>query len=139
MKTQTEMQTWIEKASHSSLRLGMWTLLWLITLALATFGPMFLWPGQKVISGIAVLVNLAVGIGMVLSHIRNLKNQDELQQKIQLDAMGLSLGAAVIGGISYSLLDITNLIGFHAEISHLVILIALTYVLAISAGNRRYR
>ncbi len=139
MKTQMETRTWAERVSHSSLRLGIWTLLWLITLALATFGPLFLWPGQKAISGIAVVINLAVGIGMILAHIRNLKNQDELQQKIQIDAMALSLGAAVIGGISYSLLDITHLIGFDAEISHLVILITLTYVLAISAGKRRYR
>ena len=41
--------------------------------------------------------------------------------------------------IAVSNLDVTNLIAFDAEISHLVILMALTYMVGIATGVRRYR
>jgi hypothetical protein len=37
------------------------------------------------------------------------------------------------------MLDITNVIPFDAEIGHLVMLISLTYVIAIVAGSTRYK
>lgn len=86
-----------------------------------------------------ILVNLGVGVGMILANRRHLKGLDEMQQKIQLEAMALSLGVGLIGGLAWSNLDVTNLIPFDAEISHLVILMALTYMVGIATGVRRYR
>jgi len=63
---------------------------------------------------------------------------DELQQKIQLEAMGLALGVAVVVGLAYSSLDVTNVIPWDAEISNLVILVALTYIAGVFIGQRRY-
>jgi hypothetical protein len=59
-----------------------------------------------------------IGIGMILANRRLRLGLDELQQKIQLNAMGLSLGVGFIVGLSDSNLDITNLITGHADISH---------------------
>ena len=52
--------------------------------------------------------------------------------------MALALGVGVVGGLSYSLLDTTNLIAQDAEISYLVILIALTYLASVVIGQKRY-
>jgi hypothetical protein len=51
----------------------------------------------------------------------------------------LSLGVGLIVGLSYSNLDVTNLISFDAEISHLVVLMGLTYLGGVIAGVRKYR
>jgi hypothetical protein len=59
-----------------------------------------------------------ISIGMILANRRLRLGLDELQQKIQLNAMGLSLGVGFIVGLSDSNLDITNLITGHADISH---------------------
>ena len=53
--------------------------------------------------------------------------------------MALSLGVGLVVGLSYSTLDITNLIAFDAEISHLVILMGLTYLGGVVFGHRQYR
>jgi hypothetical protein len=82
---------------------------------------------------------MAVGVGMILANKRHLQGLDELHQKIQLDAMAISLGVGVVVGLGYSNLDVTNIISADAEISHLVILIALTYLAGIIIGNRKYR
>ena len=64
---------------------------------------------------------------------------DELQRKIQLDAMGLSLGVGIVVGSSYELLEDIKLITFEPEISHLIILMGLTFGIGIIVGNRRYQ
>ena len=76
---------------------------------------------------------------MIMVNKQHLIDLDELQQKIQLNAMGLSLGIGLIVGISYSTIDTTGLISSHAEISHLIIVMALTYMIGIILGNRKYQ
>jgi hypothetical protein len=127
------------KSNKETLNLGLWTGAWVLTTAIVTFGPKFLWEGNATITGIAILLNLAIGIGVILANKRFLNSLDELQRKIQLEAMGISLGVAVIFGLSYSMLDTTNLISYDAEIAHLVILIGLTYLAATIIGTLRYR
>ena len=53
--------------------------------------------------------------------------------------MALSLGVGLVVGLSYSTMDVTNLIAFDAEISHLVILMGLTYGAGVFTGGRKYQ
>jgi hypothetical protein len=126
------------RTKRNTMRLAWWTLAWLLSMALAVFGPRFIWESNTLFTMLAIVVNLATGFGMILANIRHLKGLDELQQKIQLEAMGLALGVAVVVGLAYSNLDITNVIPFDAEISNLVILIGLTYFVGVVVGQRRY-
>ena len=119
--------------------LAYWTGAWVLSLALVTFGPTLIWGEQPVINLIGILFNLAIGIGMIFANKRYINGLDELQRKIQLEAMALALGVGVVVGISYSMFDILNLIAFDAEISHLVIVIGITYMLGSIIGNLRYR
>ena len=107
-------------------------------MAIATFGPKFIWEENKTLTLIGVIANAIFGLFMILANIKHLKGLDELQKKIQLEGMGLALGVGVVGGLSYSLLDTTNLIVQDAEISYLVILIALTYLASVVIGQKRY-
>ncbi|WP_227006550.1 hypothetical protein [Shewanella donghaensis] len=130
---------WKQCNSVNTKRLAKWTAAWVITLAITTFGPVFIWSQNDIITSVAIAVNFLVGIGMIIANKQHLASLDELQQKIQLSAMGLSLGVGLIVGISYSTLDTTGLINAHAEISHLVIVMSLTYMVGILLGNRKYR
>ena len=130
---------WESSSRKTTLNLALWTACWLLSLALATFGPRFIWEENSTLSIIAILINLAIGIGVIFANKKHLNSLDELQRKIQLEAMGVTLGVAVIFGLSYSMLDITNLINYDAEISHLVILIGLTYLAGTIIGSLRYR
>lgn len=129
---------WKERTNSSLVRLAAWTGAWLVTMALATFGPEFLWEARR-LTLLAFLVNLGFGVGMIGANIRHLKMLDELMQKVQLEAMGLSLGVGVVGGLSYALLDSTNLISSDAEIGFLILLIGITYLVSVAVGVRRYQ
>jgi uncharacterized membrane protein len=118
--------------------LALWTLFWLVSLALATFGPKFIWQENTTWSIIAVLINAAFGVGLILAHIKQLAALDELQKKVQLDAMGIALGVGIVGGLSYSVMDISNIISGDAEIGFLVMLISISYMVALAVGKKRY-
>ncbi len=120
-------------------RLALWTLAWVLTMAVAAFGPKLLWDFNTIISATLIGVNTLIGLGMIQANRRYLNGLDEMQRKISLEAMAIALGVGVVGGLSYGMLDIANVVTFHAEIGHLVILIGVTYLVAIVVGNLRYK
>jgi len=133
------------KMNHCELRrkrikyLAIWTGLWTISVAIVSFGTKFVWDYNPSITTIAILVSTIIGAGMIWANISYLMALDELLRKIQIDAMGIALGVALVGGISYSMLDTTNVISQDAEISYLIILIGISYMTAVLIGNARYK
>jgi len=120
------------------IRLAAWTWSWVATLAIATFGPKFIWDDHTFLTVLAILVNLANGVLMIIANRNFFNSLDELQRKIQLEALGISLGLAIIVGLSFSLLDQTNLIPFDAEIGFLVGFVGITYMIALLINRKRY-
>lgn len=131
--------TWNTQIKKNTKKLAIWTMLWTSSMALATFGPKFIWDENVALTVLAVIINALLGVGMILMNIKHINSLDDLQKKIQLDAMGIALGVGVVGGLSYTLLDITNLITKDAEISFLVIFISLTYLIGLLIGQKRYQ
>lgn len=121
------------------LRLGLWTSAYVVTMAFAAFGSEFLWPGNTTLTFMAVAVNLVVGVVMIIANIRHLSALDEMMQRIQLEAMAVSLAVVLVGGLTYSLLDMTNLIPWDAEIGFLVMAMGLTYIVTFTVGLKRYK
>ena len=121
-----------------TLQLAFWTWAWVITLAMATFGPKILWAENNLLTALAIGINLANGIGMILANRKLFNHYDELERKIHLESMAFTLGASVVVGLSYSLIDQTNLISADAEIGFLVMFIGITYMLALLINRKRY-
>ena len=127
------------QTKKNTLRLFFWTGAWVLATAGAAFGPRFLWDFNTLPTVLGVLVHIGIGFGMIRMFRQYLLGLDELQRKIQLDAMGLSLGVGIVVGSSYELLEDIKLITFEPEISHLIILMSLTYVVAAVLGHRKYQ
>ncbi|MBZ9619553.1 hypothetical protein [Psychroflexus lacisalsi] len=120
------------------LNLAGWTWSWVATLALATFGPRFIWDDHQLLTILFVGLNFANGVAMIIANRSFFNSLDEMQRKIQLEALGITLGLAVIFGITYSLLDTTNLIANDAEIGFLVGIIGVTYMVSLLVIRKRY-
>jgi hypothetical protein len=76
---------------------------------------------------------------MILANRKLFDNFDELERRIHLEAMGLTLGLTVVVGLSYSLLDTTDLIAYNAEISSLVLFTGVTYLVCLLVNTKRYQ
>ena len=120
------------------INLGLWTWSWVATLAIATFGPIFIWEGQKALTTFAIIINLANGVLMILANRQLFNHYDELERKIHLESLALTLGLTIIVGLTYSLLDQTNLIPFDAEIGVLIGFVGVTYMITLLINRKRY-
>ncbi|WP_062570453.1 hypothetical protein [Pseudoalteromonas arabiensis] len=129
--------TFKQRNKQNTLNLAKWTVAWLLTLAIASFGPHFLWQDQTVITVAAIVINILVGVMMILANKRQLQGMDELQQRVQLNAMGITLGASLVFGLAYSLLQSSGLVLFNEDISHLVLFMGVTYLVCILVMNKQ--
>ena len=123
----------------NTLRLFFWGVAWVLATAGTAFGPKFLWDFNTLPTMLGVLIHIGIGFGMIRMFRQYLLRLDELQRKIQLDAMAQSLGVGLVVGVSYEMLEDIKLITFEPEISHLILLMSLTYCIGIILGNRRYQ
>ena len=134
-----KLNEWEVTTKKNVRHLAFWTGSWLLTVATATFGPKFIWNSNSIITILIILISTIIGIGMILMNRKYINGLDEMQRKINTDAMAIALGVGVVGGISYSMLDIADIISFNAEIGHLIILIGVTYIIGVFVGNIRYK
>ena len=78
----------------STIRLVCWNGAWVAATALMAFGPKFLWNKALVFTLLAVGLDVAVGVGMILATKKYVAELDELQQKVYLNALGITVGVA---------------------------------------------
>ena len=130
-----------EERKKRIIQLGVWTWSWVGTLAIATFGPQFIWNAHSVFTTFAIIINLVNGILMILANRKLFNHYDELERKIHLESMGLTLGLSVIVGLTFSLLSQTNLIpsiNLTDGIGFLVGFIGITYMITLLINRKRY-
>tara|TARA_B100001142_G_scaffold260190_1_gene262526 strand:- start:24 stop:449 length:426 start_codon:yes stop_codon:yes gene_type:complete len=127
------------QTKKNTLRLFFWSVAWVLATAGVAFGSKNLWNFNTWLTIIAVLIHIGLGLGMIRVFKQYLLGLDELQRKIQLDAMALSLGIGLVLGSSYELLEDIKLIPFEPEIPHLVMMMSLTYVVGTVLGHRKYQ
>ncbi len=135
----SNINQWETTTQKNVRHLAFWTGSWVVTMAVAAFGPELLWNFYSSISILFILINTIIGIGMILMNRKYINGLDEMYKKINMDAMAIALGVGLVGGLSYSMLDVTNVISDNAEISFLVMLIGVTYLIGIVVGHFRYK
>lgn len=137
--SKTRATDWVSASKRNTVRLGYWTFAWVATMAVAAFGPKYLWDFATLPTVLALLANLGIGFGMIVANNRYLQGLDELHKKIFLDAGALTLGVGLVCGLSYELLEDIKLISFEPQISHLVVLMCLTFLAGLISGHRKYQ
>jgi hypothetical protein len=121
------------------MRLFFWNGAWAAVTLLMAFGPKFLWHKALVFTLLAIGLDLAFGAGMILATKKYVMELDELQQRVWLNALGITVGVAVSAAGPLSVMDVYHVIPFHVNVSHLVMLMGLTFVVSFMYGMWRYR
>jgi hypothetical protein len=135
-----DSSSWEATNLKNDRRVKGWTAAWMIALAVATFGPRTtFWDFEFLPTLIALLINIGVGLGMILAVRRQVLGMDELHRKVFLEAVAITLGVGLVGGLAYELLEDIRVIAFEPEISHLVLLMCITFFLSTMIGHRKYR
>jgi len=118
--------------------LAVWTFVWVFTFFIATEGPNEFW-NNKIITVIALVVNLIIGIVMLISNKNLFDHYDEFQRKVQLEAMAFTLGLTVVIGLLFEETYKLGLITITPKIHHIIFFIGLTYIISVLLNSRRYK
>jgi hypothetical protein len=117
---------------------NMWALAWAASLLLISFLSGYDWYSSTIPTMIGLVIHAGIGLAMFFAYKRFLKELDEMERKIQLDALASSVGVTVIGFSTYSILEKAGNMPV-LEPHHLIVLIALTYMAGIIIGRIRYQ
>ena len=115
-----------------------WTLAWVVSLGILTAAENSLWD-NKIYTIIGLIINFAVGVGMIIAHKNLFKTYDELQKRIQFETMAITLGLTVIVGLTYEVSFDFGIIGKEPEFENLMMFISLSYIIANIVNSRRFR
>ena len=123
----------------SNIRLICWNLAWAASCALIKFGPRSLWNKDSALTILAIGLNLCMGLGVILANKKHIAELDELQRKVYLNALAITVGVALVAGVPYSVAGSYYLIPFQADIPHLLLIMGLTFCVSFLYGTWRYR
>ena len=120
-----------------------WTLAWVVSLGILTANNKLaaensLWD-NIIYTIIGLIINLAIGIGMIIANKNLFKTYDELQKRIQFEAMAITLGLTVVVGLAYEVSFDFGIIGKEPEFEYLMMFISLLYIVANIVNSRRFR
>ncbi|MDT0583737.1 MULTISPECIES: hypothetical protein [Alteromonadaceae] len=138
MNKNTPGESMKSKTRRNTKQLALWTGLWLVSLALVAFGPKFLWDFHTVVTVCTVITNLVMGYKMIMANKQHLQDLDELQQRIQLEAMALSLGISMVFGAIFGLIEGIRLVTFSPNPSAILFVMGITYFVGVLFSTRKY-
>mgnify|MGYP006444082685 CR=1 FL=1 len=126
-----------EQKKHTKILMA-WTFAWVASLAFLSGGVNYLWD-SLLITKIGLLINLAIGVGMIIANKNLFKHYDELQKKIQFEAMALTLGLVVVVGVVYEISFDFGVIDSEPEFEYLVFFICFSYIASTIISAIRYK
>lgn len=135
----TASTTLAQRNKASTKTLFLWTLGWLLSLALLAFGPKLLWDFNVAISLSVIAVNLVFGYCMIITNKKYLDGLDELQRQLHLNAMAISLGVSVVFGAIYGLLEPARLLDATPSPSNILIVMSISYFISLVINFRKYQ
>ncbi len=127
------------RVTRSTHRLFLWVAIWVASFAMATFGPKFIWDKAIPITWIACAVTILIGIGAIVANRNQIRDQDEMLQRVSLGSYAITLGAVIIVGCPYAILQQNQLVPAAGGIPTLMVVISVTLAASMLVGLRRYR
>lgn len=126
------------RSIRDNLALVGWIFAWMASLVISDKAALYGWWSAGWITWLSIAVNFALGVWVALRFVRMLRGMDDLQRKIQLDALAFSFGVTLVATISYSLLVTWGYIT-NEEVSDMFVVMCVAYSLAVITGTLRYR
>ena len=135
----TTSTTLDQRNKASTKALFIWTLGWLVSLALLAFGPKFIWDFNVTISLSVIAVNVFFGYRMIITNKKHLDGLDELQRQLHLNAMAISLGVSMVFGAIYGLLEPARLLESTPSPSNILFVMGISYFISLVINFRKYQ
>ena len=115
-----------------------WALAWALTLAGISYAADQSWYDSIAVIVAGFAIHLAIGIKLVFVFRKFIKEADELERKIQLDALAFSVGVVIVSFSSYSILEKSFQVP-ELTPSIMLVILSVAYMVGIIVGRRLVR
>ena len=126
-----------KRDQQNQFRILAWMVAWIGAWLVAVFAIKYGWLAAGAPLFAAALVTMGLGVATMLAYRRFLREADELIRKIELEALALTVGAGLVGGLGYLLLERSGVVEKPGS-SVILVLMMFTYAIAVVIGQRRY-
>lgn len=126
------------RSIRESLKMVGWIFAWMATLMISDKAELYGWWSEEWITIASIVVNAAFGLWVIHVYRRMLQGMDDLQRKIQLDALSIALGISLVGTITYSLLVTWGYI-VDEEVTDIFMLMCVSFSVSVIYGAVKYR
>jgi hypothetical protein len=117
-------------------RVLLWSAAWALSFVAVTLGIKKEWLSSGLTLAGAIGTAL-LGIATILAYRRVLREVDELQRKIEVEALALAFGVGLVGGLTYWLLVVRGGVPATGFI-YVFFAMMITYSLGVLMGRRKY-
>lgn len=125
-----------ERDRRNQRRVVGWSLAWVASWLAAGLAFDEDWMGG-VVGGVVIVISALLGLAMLWTYRRFLREADELRRKIELDALALAFGIGLVAGFTVWLLVQYGVLA-ELGILWLLVLMVVTHTFGIVVGHRRY-
>ena len=137
-ETSEKAGTYEKRSIKDNLMVVAWIFIWMASLTVSDKAALYGWWSEEWITVLSIAVNIGLGLLVIRSYMSMLHRMDDLQRKIQLEALGLALGVSLVGACAYSLLVTWGYI-VDEEVSDIFTLMCVSYAAASLYGVWKYR
>jgi hypothetical protein len=125
-----------QRDRRNQLRILLLAFVWAVFFLAVTLGIKQKWWSFGVTLA-GVIGHALFGIATVLAYRRFLLETDELQRKIEVEALALASGVGMVGGLTFWLLAVNGTLPV-ASFAYVFALMMITYSVGVLIGRRRY-
>ncbi len=133
-----ECTSYDARAIRENLKFVGWVFVWTLAFVISDKAQLYGWWTADWAVMTSIAVTAALGLWMILCYRRLLRGMDDLQRKIQLDALSLALGISIVGTVLYSLLVTWGYI-LDEEVTDIMMLMSASYSVSVIYGSLKYR
>ncbi len=119
-------------------RIKIWTFIWLISFAVARFSNELVPEMQTWLSISLIVLTSGLGIKMILTLIHVMRDWDDLDRLVYYKASTVTFGFTLVGLNIYGLIQTLLFPNSEADIAHLVVILCVTFLLALINEKRKY-
>ena len=122
----------------NSIIVNFWCLAWAVSLLAITYFSESDWYSATWITMTGFIIHCLIGLGMISAFKRFVSKADELERKIQLEALALSVGVTIVFFSGYTILEKTLEIP-ELSTAYLIVVMSLGYAIGLIIGRMRFR
>lgn len=126
------------RAARDSLRLVALVFIWMASLTVSDKAALYDWWSSEWLTVASIVVHVLLGGVLIVAFMRMLGRMDDLQRKIQFDALALGFGISLVGCAAYTLLVTWGYVQ-DEEASDIFVLMCVSYSAGAIFGVLKYR